>query len=456
MGNSLNSANSQTKSLVSLLNVAKWKTLRESEIGYIFSDEYLASSWDDVYVQPESLPKGKAEKKMRKVTSPVLLLKSHSPKMAFILATESSPVYFCSLSARDKNSGYTMLFDFLPEVSPEYFFYLSKYKSWTKISYRLDSAHKYGWGAGFSEVGCGYIVDVEQEVIVDAESVFLSGDAFCDYCIPSLSMQLQQIKDAKMLEQVIFAKMSEKERKFQQKEWLNETHIRNSKHRLSNNIMPVRMAIERLADYFEKSTDGVKLSSIIGEATQQTVSDMLTNLRVLIKNIEEEISNLTKSETVGEQLEILDVEPFIREFCDKLAKKFGQTFVVDIESKDKGLKIKISRKSFMELLDNIVSNAVRHGFTDNRRKDYRILITLSKTDKDYCRIDIANNGNPISERGRKEYFVRGSFAGETGNTGIGGARVFEICDEFNGEAIEPYATEDFPVVVSVKFPIVLV
>lgn len=45
-------------------------------------------------------------------------------------------------------------------------------------------------------------------------------------------------------------KMAEKERKFQQKEWLNEAHIRNSKHRLSNEVMPMRMAIERLQSFF--------------------------------------------------------------------------------------------------------------------------------------------------------------------------------------------------------------
>ena len=105
------------------------------------------------------------------------------------------------------------------------------------------------------------------------------------------------------------------------------------------------------------------------------------------------------------------------------------------------------------MLEQIFYNAVRHGFTDNSRDDYEILITISETDEGYCRIDIANNGNPISERGRKEYFIKGSFAGETGNTGMGGARVFEICEGTNGKAIEPYSTVDFPVVVSVEFPI---
>lgn len=446
------SSDSQMVSIRKCLNGAKWIELKEPENGYIFTDEYLASNWDDIDVHPEALPKGEAQKGMRKVTTPVLLLKSHSPKMAFIWATEMSPVYFCSPFKRTKADGYTMLFGLMPNVWPEYFFYMSRYNSWCSISHHIDEAAEYEPFMSFREVGhCHF--DGSEDWVTYAETVFLNGIR-PEVLIPSLSVQRQQIDDAKMMEKVILDRMLEKERKFQQKEWLNETHIRNSKHRLSNEVMPVRMAVERLERFLINSSEGIKLSSIIGQATQQTVGDLLNNLKISIQNIEVEINNLTKSETVGEQLETLEVEHFVRGYCENLASKFSCHFRVDVDCKDKGLKIKISRKPFMELLDNIFTNAVRHGFTDDTRKDYKVLITLSKTDEGFCKIDIANNGNPISERGRNEYFVRGSFAGKTGHTGIGGARVFEICEEFNGKAIEPYSVEGFPVVISVEFPIV--
>lgn len=445
-------SDSQMVSIRKCLNWTKWVELNEPENGFIFTDEYLASNWDDIDVYPEVLPKGVAQKGMRKVTSPVLLLKSHSPKMAFILATEMSPVYFCSHLKHTKEDGYTMLFGLMPNVWPEYFFYMSKYNSWCKISHHIDRAAEYELGMGFREVGHWYF-DGSEEWETDAETVFLNGIRPEDI-IPSLSVQHQQINDAKIMEKVIIDRMLEKERKFQQKEWLNETHIRNSKHRLSNEVMPAQMAVERLERFLINSSEGIKLSSIIGRATRQTVGDLLNNLKTSIQNIEVEINNLTKSETAGEQLETLEVEHFVREYCENLASRFSRHFRVDVDCKDKGLKIQISCKPFMELLDNVFTNAVRHGFTDDTRKDYKVLITLSKTDKGFCKIDIANNGNPISERGRNEYFVRGSFAGETGHTGIGGARVFEICEEFNGKAIEPYSVEGFPVVISVEFPIV--
>lgn len=450
---SSNSVTSQMTPFKTCLKQAKWEKLKEAESGYVFTDEHLASNWDNIYVHPESLLKGEAIKGMRKITSPTLLLKSHCAKMAFILATESSPVYVCSPFKFTKADGYTMLFSVMPCVWPEYFFYMSKYRTWTEISQRIDEAEKYISEPGFSQVGSSYAYG-NKILDIYAEDVFLGGIPK-NYSVPSsLSVQRQQIDDAKMMERTILDKISEKERRFQQKEWLNETHIRNSKHRLSNEVMPVRMAVERLERFVTAPSEGVKMSSVIGKATSQTVGDLFRNLRASIHNIEVEIDNLTKSETVGELLEILDVELFIREYCKEVASKYNRPFAIDVKVEDENLKIRISRKSFIELLENVISNAVRHGFTDDNRCDYKVLITLSMTKDGFCRIDIANNGNPISERGRNEYFVRGSFAGETGHTGIGGARVFEICEEANGKAIEPYSTDDLPVVVSVEFPIV--
>ena len=449
----MNDASARTKetSLSDILRPAKLSIIRENEYGYIFTDENLASNWDNVDVQPESLQKGEATKGMRKIVSPVLLLKSHSSRMAFILASENSPVYISS--KRSKTDGYTLLFEMMPHVYSEYFFYMSKYKTWIGISHDLDEQERYGLDPGYSLVGTCYF-DGERDFVIYAEGIFLSHSK-SKHLVPSLSMQRQQIEEAKTMEQLILDKMSEKERKFQQKEWLNEAHIRNSKHRLSNDIMPVRMAVELLERFIAVSSNGVKLSSEIGSVTKRTVGDLLKELIGSIQKVEDDIKKLTESEIAGEQLETIEVECFIREFCDRFASKYNRRFTLNIEVKDEGLKIKISHNSFESIFENIFSNAVRHGFTDDSREDYKIYVMLSETSDGYCRIDIANNGNPISERGRNEYFVKGSFSGETGNTGMGGARIFEICEKFNGRAISPYSTIDFPVVVSVEFPIVL-
>ena len=451
---SFNSANSQMISLLENLNKASWIELTTSEFGHIFTDEYLASDWNTIDVLPERLPEGVAQKGMRKITTPVLLLKSHNSRMAFILATKDNPVYVSSGFKRSKTDGFTMLFKLKPHVYSEYLFYMSKYKTWTSISHSIDSSERYGLGIGFKMVGqCDFLED--KESITYAEDVFLNACREEVINIPMLSTQRQQIDEAKMMEQVILDKLSEKERKFQQKEWLNEAHIRNSKHRLSNDLFPVRMAVERLEKFITNSSDGVKLSSTIGKVTNQSVADLLCNLIKSIDILKEDIERLTESETAGNQVEIIEVETFIKEYCNRVASKYNRSFSVNIDVRDKDLKIRISHNSLETIIDNIFANAAHHGFTDYSREDYKICITLSETSEGNCRIDIANNGNPFTERGRDEFFVRGSFSGITGNTGLGGALIYKICEEFNGKAIAPYSTVDFPVVVSVEFPIVL-
>lgn len=129
------------------------------------------------------------------------------------------------------------------------------------------------------------------------------------------------------MEKVIFDKMSEKERKFQQKEWLNEAHIRNCKHRLSNDILPIHMDVDRLGKFIAASTDGVKLSSIIGLATQQTVENLLKGLTDSIHKIEKDIKELTEIKSDGEQPEILEVELLVRKYCNEFTARHNSRFL---------------------------------------------------------------------------------------------------------------------------------
>ncbi len=438
--------NSRRESTFQSLKSQKWEECAGTEgKGYVFTDEFLTSDWDSVYIHPNSLPVGEIRKGMRKVTRPTLVLKSHRSEMAFILATDTAPVYFCSYVEQDAKRGYTMLFSNAPDIWPEYFFYVSKYRNgW---AYVADDSYGEGLYSSVGSVSDG----PGWSIISYAEFCFLS--AARQIRVPDMSEQERRINEAKTIEQSILSRLSEAERRHKQKEWLNETHIRNSKHRLSNAIFPIRTGMDVMEKFLKKHEESIGLNTIIGECTGLTIGKWLSNLNSSISRMEEEIDNLTRSEHIGESVEIIDVKHFVQEYGEVIASKFNQRFEFQIECSLDNMNISISRKSFMELLDCVVDNAVRHGFTEDRN-DYFIHIHLAVSEKGWCRIEIANNGNPMSERGRREYFAKGSFAGETGHTGIGGARVYEICEQARGNAIEPYATAEYPVVVAVEFPLV--
>lgn len=448
----------QNAKLSSMLIYSQYQNVRDEISGKIFQEKNFSKDWDSIYVHPSELDNGMSKKGMRKITTPTLVMASHSSKMAFVLASEDEPVFVCSGFMRTKTIGYTLLFELNPGILPDYLFYLSKYESWVGISKRIDTEDKYkdiygdlgtsGWKNVGEVFADGVITDY-----TTAENVFKNGVYESSINIPSIPVQKQRIADAIAMEKMLQEKMAEKERKFQQKEWLNEAHIRNSKHRLSHEVMPMRMAIERLQSFFLKHSEGVKLSDIIGEKTKQSVNDLLEGLLYSVGNIETEIENLTKSEQPGEPEQILNVVSSLNDYFDRIASKYPASFNIERIGFEKDLNIKISPKAFMELLDNIVGNAVRHGFIGNR-KNYLLQVAIEATDDNMCEIAIANNGEPMSERARATFFEQGSFAGPTGHTGIGGHRIYDICDKAGGEAMPPYSKEGFPVVICVKFPLV--
>lgn len=449
----------QNTKVSSVLLSTQYQNVHNEISGRIFQEKDFAKDWDSIYVHPSDLDYGTSKKGMRKITSPTLVMASHSPMMAFVLASEDEPVFMCSGFKRAQTIGYTFVFRLNPSVLPDYLFYMSKYESWVRVSKGIDIDDKYkkAYGDSFGEIGwsdVGVIFDdgITTDVIT-AETVFRNGLFNSSLNIPSIIVQKQRIADAKSMDKMLLEKMAEKERKFQQKEWLNEAHIRNSKHRLSNEVMPVRMAIERLQNFFKKHPDGIKLSDVIGEITKQSVNDLLEGLYCSIKNIEIEIENLTKSEQVGEPEQKLNIAHSLNDYLDKIASKYPVPFNIEKVGFEKELNIKISPKAFMELLDNIVGNAVRHGFIGHRN-DYLLQVSIEVADDRMCKIAIANNGEPMSERARETFFEQGSFAGPMGHTGIGGFRIYDICEKVGGEAIAPYSKEGFPVVICVKLPLV--
>ena len=106
------------------------------------------------------------------------------------------------------------------------------------------------------------------------------------------------------------------------------------------------------------------------------------------------------------------------------------------------------------LINNIADNANRHGFTDSSKK-YKLAFFISSffekiedkhensinpqikgisIEQVYLKIKIANNGNPFPDNFSLEKFVRkNSFAGETGNTGIGGYDINRIVQHHKGK-----------------------
>ena len=87
------------------------------------------------------------------------------------------------------------------------------------------------------------------------------------------------------------------------------------------------------------------------------------------------------------------------------------------------------------ILQNIVSNAVRHGFIDKSRKDYTIKVFVQYDGSGNVVLTVSNNGAPMSALGKDNYFIRGGVAGDTGHSGIGGADIKDSVDCMGGNVV---------------------
>lgn len=418
--------------------------------GRILSVNDLYGSWKHLYILPSELKIGTVEVGMYRVEKRTIVMSwsSFGTHIVVINASQKEPIFLegiMHLLGGELQIGpvFPVLFCLSSYIMPEYLLFMSQNGEWNDIfkNIPLDVWDKIEhkrydyWNSPFNDVY----------------------EALCQYCptinVPSLQLQKQRIADAQSIEKMYQEQVASKIRKYEQKDWLNEEHIRNCKHRLSSDMMPLHIAVERLVKFFDAAPNGVKLTDVIGNATGQTVKDLLDGMFRSTTDVKDDIVRLTESEKAGESVEEVIVPEFLNKYCNRIANKYDKPFRIEKKGFDCDAYdgyIKIAPKDFIELLNNVVDNAVYHGFVGDRNDN--VLEISIEIRGQICRISIANNGEPMSERARKEYFVRGSFAGETGHTGIGGNRVFKICDKAGGEALEPYSKDGFPVVISVEFP----
>jgi len=190
------------------------KTINDTVIGQIFCEENFAKGWDNIYVQPSSLPTGSVDKGMRCITTPTILITTKNARMAFVLASEEEPVYFRPEGTRFSDGAYLLSYNILPVITPEYIYYMCKYGIWEKIvnnikdglSYEdkvfnlciLNDGLSWEW-VGKKTLAVGEFKDPRElasvETLVDV-TVNMLKNSIKDFSLPSLSYQEELVKGA--------------------------------------------------------------------------------------------------------------------------------------------------------------------------------------------------------------------------------------------------------------------
>ena len=226
--------------------------------------------------------------------------------------------------------------------------------------------------------------------------------------------------------------------------------IDNVQQHLDHQLIRFTNALGHLSDLIRHLSDEEKF----GEPERFSLVDHFE------KMVSEAISN-------GGNLAFYLDEGAIEKYLIKKIYEYGEHMKESAKKKDEEFMkgeysfplhwtyVNIAPLDFERMVQNILENARKHGFTDPTRSDYEIWIVLSVDEKrDMYVIDFKNNGSPLPEGMTKErYGIKGEKAGLNGGTGSGGYIVKSIVTHYGGDYDVFYNDENQLTTVRIYLPI---
>jgi type I restriction enzyme M protein len=241
--------------------------------------------------------------------------------------------------------------------------------------------------------------------------------------------------------------------------------LKMKKHNLAPIVSNLVSAYESLMIYIGNNHGKLALTDVISRNQNITVSQHLLSFRESLGDIVLMMGNLTDESKFG-KAEIIDANDIINETVNKLDGKEGLmieymfdmgSFMLEDNLKWVKPMISISKIDFTTLVNNVVSNALIHGYDGNYNLAKSMIIVLRYTEeKRMVQFEFRNNGKPFPKGMTKErYITRGEKAGLSGNTGLGGYIINQIATHFGGNLeIKGDETSDYPVSIIINLPII--
>ena len=276
----------------------------------------------------------------------------------------------------------------------------------------------------------------------------------CKISYPDISLQKDIYKEARKTALIAKAKETGLQDIIDQMkgDYINE--IRSRKHDMMPHLRQVSSACKNLNFYMTHKGDMPENEFMEG------IKEEVENQKRAVESLTTLLKVFSREEEFGTP-EIINIDKFLREHyhsgknyqlyheTDGLALLesgfdiphaiIGDDGYVDFNNVPKngyleGINVYMAPDDLMRLCDNIINNAVGHGFTDPSRNDYVIDIILSVDgDSGFYYIDFSNNGTPFPKGFDKtRYGIRGEKAGETAGSGEGGHTVKSIVEHYGG------------------------
>lgn len=232
--------------------------------------------------------------------------------------------------------------------------------------------------------------------------------------------------------------------------------VRMRKHALTQSASAIEATFYALNAYRERQNGTISDNERISRIKQTTVKDAFEYLSMATKDLLVKLDHIADVEYTFTKPEWINPEEFVESYIQKHENGWVNFKPVVKWTKGHNLADKdltdlsgetILRKgepiytmmfpkdALKQILDNIVSNAISHGFKDESRNDYQLRFSW-ETDGIALKICVENNGAPIpadrSTSSLLEYGVSTSL-NSNGHHGIGCNEIDGIMRKYDGK-----------------------
>lgn len=228
-----------------------------------------------------------------------------------------------------------------------------------------------------------------------------------------------------------------------QRQSIQQKHARTLRHRMRNHATPIVDKVNLLKSAIE-SRDCLRSQDVIGRVSGITTSEIILQIR---EDMNVMLNDIKGINTFDEYLETdtINLSSFIREYCETHKDSSFNYDLSEVQESRKKGNIIFNADAMRLIFDNVINNAVEHGFVN--RNDNIIKFVL-KEDKKKIYLEICNNGHSISSQEILENsfnLSNGSSNERKSHSGQGLHDIEDIMSLQNGLFDLTYDESDFPV-----------
>ena len=236
--------------------------------------------------------------------------------------------------------------------------------------------------------------------------------------------------------------------------------VRLKKHTLAQIANDIKSSVEYFTKLLERKS-AIETDEIIGSHHPVSAVDYMRRIAKRCVDLGTTLESLTQDSKFRTP-ESLDLEAAFEKLQDRCrGREFEAKVMIDKDSfidpvSGESIRpiIQIAADDFDDLCENIIENALRHGFQNSDRKRLIQIEAVCHGEEQKIEVNIKNTGRPLPEGLSTERFgTRGEKAGLYANTGTGGYHIKALMDHVQGSVeIRNLIDGFFTVEVKLSFP----